>query len=390
MATTASEQAVGVTVPSPGDLRQWAEHEGLCVSIYSPAHRGPEYAQSRVHLKNRLIEADRALKARGVESAAARDEFLAPGRALVDDAAFWRRAGEGVALLLTAERARALRLPVQVEELTVVADRFHLTPLLQAVDAGTEFFVIAASRKQARWLRGTRRSMDELELPDAPQGMETWDDETSDQLQLHSVGAPEGGTQAAVFHGQGSVERQQEERVLQYFRKLDEAVRKALAGRSAPLVFAGDIGLWPAYRQVQRYPDFVEAFVQGNPEPWTPPEFHARAWPIIEQKLTGDVAAARALVEEALGRGRGSTDPTEIVRNARTGRLQTLLLAAGRHLWGRWDGQESVTPSEVRAPDCEDLVNLCAVLALRTSGQILTLEPSEMPGGAIVAAAYRY
>ena len=378
------------------ELRQLAAHEGrLCVSMYIPCHgTTPEAEQDRRHLKNRLTEADRLLEVRGLNSSADRRRVLERGWALVDDSAFWRNQKQGLGILLDEPGVfREFRVPFAVEELTLIGPRFQLTPILPAVENGGEFYVIAVSRNGVRLLHGTRYHMEEPGLPGVPQGVGSlgFDDDFADQFQFHSVGSPQGGRQAVVFHGQAATDRPQTERVMEYLRLVDEGVRKALAGRSAPLVFAGDVGLFPFYRDANQYERLEPEYVAGNPEIWTLPELHRRAWPIVQEKLDAERDRARAAVEESVGRGRGSHELGEVVRAAQDGRVRFLLVAAGRHVWGQYQPPSAtVTVRQDRDWDSEDLINVCVLLTVRCAGRVFELPPADMPRGAAVAAAFRY
>jgi hypothetical protein len=160
---------------------------------------------------------------------------------------------------------------------------------------------------------------------------------------------------------------------------------------NAPLVFAGDVSLFPLYKQANSYPSLVESFVRGNPDALSATELHAQAWPLVQEQLDAGRRKTLAAVEEAVGSGKGSTDIAGVIGAAVGGRVETLLVASGEHVWGRYNAAEqNVQVLPDRAADSEDLTNVAAVHTLRNGGSVLVVEPGELPFAGAVAAAYRF
>jgi hypothetical protein len=126
---------------------------GPSVSLFLPARRaGPEVRQAPIRLKNLLREATEALKADGVRPPMIHS-VLAPLRRLVNDGLFWQYQSDGLALYSRPGWWRALRVPLDLPELAVVAHRFHISPLLPLLTGDGHFFVLAL-----RATRGVGRS----------------------------------------------------------------------------------------------------------------------------------------------------------------------------------------------------------------------------------------
>ena len=138
---------------------------GPSVSLFPPTHRaGPEVQQAPIRLKNLLREATEALQAGGVRSPMIHS-VLAPLRRLVNDGLFWQYQSDGLALYSRPGWWRALRVPLHLPELAVVADRFYVRPLLPLLTGDGHFFVLALSQNRIRLLEGTRDRLEEVHLP---------------------------------------------------------------------------------------------------------------------------------------------------------------------------------------------------------------------------------
>jgi len=104
--------------------------QGPCVSVFLPTHRaGREVEQAPIRLKNLLRQAIDALKADGVRAPEI-DRLLEPLRRLLDDRLFWQYQSDGLALFSRPGWWRSFRVPLDLPELAVVDDRFHVSPLL--------------------------------------------------------------------------------------------------------------------------------------------------------------------------------------------------------------------------------------------------------------------
>ena len=135
-----------------------------CVSIYLPTHSaGDQIQQDPIRLKNLLRIAEEKLTESGMRSTAAKD-LLEPARVLLDDDGFWRHGTQELAIFVAPGFFRYYRLPVEFKELVVVTGRFHIKPLLSLLLDDGSFYILALSQKRVRLLRGTRHSVEELDI----------------------------------------------------------------------------------------------------------------------------------------------------------------------------------------------------------------------------------
>ncbi len=128
------------------------EPDGSCVSIFLPTHRaGTQTQQDPIRLKNLLREAEERLLAKGLRAPEV-DELVAPARESLDDSDFWRHQSNGLAVFLSPGVLRYYRLPLNFEDLVIVANRYHLKPLLPLLTGDGQFYVLALSQNEVRFL----------------------------------------------------------------------------------------------------------------------------------------------------------------------------------------------------------------------------------------------
>jgi hypothetical protein len=365
---------------------------GERVSIYMPTHRaGPDTRQDPIRLKNLLREAEEQLVAQKMRGTEARD-LLKPGHDLVDDYDFWQQQNDALVVFATREAFRYYRLPLQVPELAVVTERFHLKPLLPLFTEDGLFYLLAISMGDLRIFRCTRFSEEELKVEGVPRNMAAalWPDDEEKQLQWRTI--PTYGTRgAAMFHGTGAADRDLKTDIQRYFQRVDHGLRNLLHDKRAPLVLAAVDYLHPIYREANTYGHLLGRGVEGNPDEARPDDLRAKAWEVVEPYFEQAMRDAVTRFHDLTGTGRAVSDEKQVVAAASEGRIDTLFVAVGVQKWGRPqpDGI-GVEVHEERQPGDEDLLDHAAVQTLLTRGVVYAVPPEDVPGEAPLAAIYRY
>lgn len=370
------------------------DHDGVHVSLYVPAR--PEalgFRKDPIRLKHVLQDAERELAARDY-SPPQIDELLRPARELLGDDDFWRSGGHGVAVLLAPGVRHVHRLPLTVEELAVVADRFHVKPLLPLVGANDRFWVLALSQQYVRLYEASRhtlREIDSLDLPASVEDVVGYDYETR-SLQFHTgAESAGGGRRRAMYHGHGAGIDDSKEEVREFFRRVDDGIRKLFKDRSEPLVVAAVDYEIAMYRDVSKYGHVLDAGVEGNPENVSEEELHRAAWDLVRPTLTRARREAASRYEQLAGTGKASRQLEEVVPAAFDGRVATLFVAAEESRWGTYDPEtRSLHRDKERNADSDDLLELAAVQSLLQGAELHAVAADEVPGRGPIAAIFRY
>jgi Bacterial archaeo-eukaryotic release factor family 3 len=363
-----------------------------CVSIFMPTHRsGPQTLQDPIRLKNLLRKVGQDLSAMGFRSSDS-EKLLGDVSALVEDYQSWQHQCDGLAWFVSPRFSRSFRLPVEFPELAIVADRFHLKPLLPLLAGGGRFYVLALSQNRVCLFRGTRESMTEQLLDGVPKRLSeaVGSAPPSTQLQYHTTSAEGVGHRPAIFHGQGA-DVASEANLRHYFRQIDRGLCELLHDEQAPLILAAVEYLVPVYRETNHYASLLDDFLRGNPDHLNPEQLHSQAWPVVDAHFRKTEERALTQYKELAGTQRASNDLSEVVRTANEGRIAILFVALGVQCWGTWDGEmHRVDLHTTRLPGDEDLLNLAAIRAYLSGGTVFALSPDLMPDSQPAAAIYRY
>ena len=381
---------------SRDDLKQLsAKRNGLHVSLFMPTHRaGPETQQDPIRLKNLLGQAEERLIAAGLRAPEARARLEAAST-LLQDGLFWQRQSDGLAVFISSEMTCHYRLPLDLEELVVVAGRFHLKPLLPLLSGDGRFYILAISQDQVRLLQGSRYTISEIEPQGVPDGLAEAlrFNDPEKQLQFHTTTGPSGGKgeRPAAFHGHGGVVQDDKVDIRRYFHKVDAGLQELLAGERVPLVLAAVDYLLPIYQEANSYNYLVEPGIVGNPDNLSAKELHRQAWAIVGPRFQEEREEAADRFRQLADTGSASDNLVEIVPAAQRGRVDALFVAPGSQQWGRFDpATNEIQLRQAAGPGDEDLIDLAAVQTFLNGGSVYAVEADQMPTGAAMAALFRY
>lgn len=392
------EQQIDVMTPEHLETLLAAQ-QGPCVSMYIPTHRvWNETPQDSIRLKNLLREAEKKLDDWGLRSTEVSD-LLAPARTLEDSDSFWRTQRDGLALFLSPETGLFYRLPLNVKELVVVNDRFHVKPLLKLLAGKERFYVLSLSMGNVQLLAGTPYSLSPLDLEHVPDSLAEAlkYDVFETQQQFHSGAArtAQGGERAAMFHGQGAAadDANVKKRVVEFFRKVDNGVCDALAEAQAPLVLVGLDHLRGLYRDVNHYTYLTEGGIAVNPEGLTLDELHQRAWSFIEPHFQQSHEEAVTAYEQLVRTEpeRVSNQLEDVVPAAFYQRVKVLFVRSDTQAWGTFDqASQEVERHQDAGAQNQDLLDFAAAHTLRYAGTVYLEDAGTMPDNTEAAAIFRY
>lgn len=382
-------------------LRRLAEQEDeVCISIFMPIRRDEaNWSQNPTRLKNLLREARDELRDRDFREDRI-DEILGDARQLLDRPNFWREGiQDGLALFITSSTLETFRLPLDFDEVSVVADGFHLKPLFPLIAANNRFYVLALSQNDVRLYQGTHQSISELTSADLPRDLVDALQQSETPSQAQSVPrenpVQEDGQAGTEYGGDpDDMSREPKEELKRFFREVDDSVSDYIGGENVPLLLAGVSEYLPVYRELNSYSHLVEDdLVAGNPESLRMDRLHERAWEVVApvfreaQEKEADRFEQLFYQKEQLA----SDSFHEILPACTYGRVDTLFVPGGEYRWGQFDPESNtIEIHDARQSGDVDLLNQAAVSAYLNGGTVHVLQPTEMPGGRSIAATFRY
>jgi hypothetical protein len=349
-------------------------------------------SEDKTRFRNLVAAAEQLLIARAVRPPTAK-EMMAPLRDWAENPIYWRESQRGLAAFLSPSRSRIFSLPEAPQERVFAGDRFYLKPLLRYLGTHAQFYILAASENSAKFLSGDRYSLEELQVPGLPANLQEALnlDTTREAVSVTTTGGRGLGPRSAVFHGQGGARSHRKGDLEAYFRQIDRALGPLLKGENVPLIFAGVSYLYPLYRAVNKHPYLLGECIAGNSDLYSHDELRQRAWTLAEPFYfrSREMAAARFM--QFHGTGRASNNVNELVWAARDGLIESLFVAIDGEQWGLIDDERhTIKSAAANEPRAEELLDYTAVHTFRNRGMVYVVDRSQVPGGELAAAVYRY
>jgi hypothetical protein len=381
---------------NPADLKALIAQQGKwSVSIYMPTHRvGREQQQDPIRLKNLLAEAETKLLANGLRRPEV-EKLMRPAEELLWRDNFWRHQGDGLAIFLSNGFSMIYRLPAEFEELLIIANNFHIKPLLPLLGRVAKFYILALSLNNIRLFQGTPDTISEIAL-NFPNSMDEalWMDDPEKQLNLHSSSMSrneaKGGT--AVFHGHDPAD-DQKNNILRFFQTVSEGINALIEDKTTPMILAGVDHILPIYREASTYQNILEDGITGNPDRENLNELHQQAWNIVKPIFEESQKKAFEKYQQLSGQqsAQATNNLSTAVKAARFGQVETLFVPLGVQIWGRYDETNNQVIVESKpGPENEDLLDFAATETILNSGQVFAVPREQLPGEGELAAILRY
>lgn len=353
-----------------------------CVSVYLPTSRtGNESTEGRILLKTLLRSVEDKLRAQGRTWEEVAIKF---GRAfaLVNNPDFWEYQAEGLAIFMSKDFFRMFKLPIEVPVLEVVADRFHVTPLLQLLDKDENFYVLVLCENEVRLFDATCHTFEEVHMEGLPKNMAEalWkDDPKRKQLWDSESNSTQSKDRSIFSCGSTNASKMEKHKAdyKDYFKLVDAALMETFKLYPAPIVLAGVSYLLPIYREVNQCAGLLRGEVHGNEERMVSSDIHRAAWEVSAMHFSLSEKAAKESFQYALSRGSASYNPSEISRAAEEGRIAKLFISV--------DGDHALSCGLESSK-----INSAALSTLSKGGEVFALTSQEMPLNLPVAATFRY
>ena len=313
--------------------------------------------------------------------------------------AFWNHRTEGLAILGSSDTFQVFELQRTIPELVVVADSFHIKPLLRIVQSAERYQILALNRHEAKLYEGNRDALDGVELAEGVPGTieEALGDElTEPHLTVASYGGKGGraGRHGApsIHHGHGQKKDEVEIDNDRFFRAIDRAILEHHSRPSGlPLMLAALPEHHALFRKVSHNPFLMDVAIGLDSGLISADHLRSEAWQAMEPKFQEKVAKLVDKFEEARSRHLGSADLTDIAQALVAGRVGILLVEADRQIPGKLDpALGRIELADFADPEIDDLLDDMAEITLKMGGEVVVIPAEHMPTTSGAAATYRF
>jgi len=343
-----------------------ATHEGGdLISMFIPTHsKGRDVSQGRIRLKNQLASVEAELEHLGFKPRE-REGRLQRARELLDDRVFWEHQAAALAVYIDDEGdVSPVSLADAVDEDSIVMSVFLLRPLLPELSA-PEVPVLALTMGEVGFFvaSGEVATRVEVDLPESFDDV-NWFVDRERQRQQH----PDRAGTSRARHGHDPA-GQADEDLSRFLREVDQALPQ-----TDTMIVLGDDDL------VSRFENVTDRRVlspanSGLQAPFTESEIMEIVRSTVAEVVERRESDAAAQAKEQIGTGTATTDISEAMRGAMTGRIGQLILdPSADPVWGRIDESTlDVTVHAEREHADVDLVDRIVVLSMRNGAEVIPI-----------------
>lgn len=342
---------------------------GPCLSIYLPKQSLQLSLAQRKFRFIKLVRQAQRLVAQDHGGAFAR-EFVAE---------LWRsnplelieQSGLALAYFHDAEFTGAMRLPVDVPERMIVAESFHVKPVLSWLQSAPHFYLISLSARRVKIYEGTPWELKPLETFVAEDLQAAANGETSSK-------------------GARPRREDSKEAVRRFFLRAEKVIHPIISQNRSPVVIAGVSWLHPIYRRVNRDPDLLAHGIHGNVERWSEEDLREAVFEALSKLVERTKKQVLREFQELAYLGRASDDLAQVARAAVRGSVKKILVASDQLLFGKLDrktGRLTLHPEQIDSVD-DDVLDDLAETVLARGGKVLCVPSADLPSLSPVAAVF--
>ena len=372
----------------------WINCHPPCLSLYQPTHRyGPDNQQDPIRFGNLVRELEESLLQQYSKDET--QQILKPFQALAKNHDFWNHSLDGLAVLAARDMFRVYKLQRPVDVFAVVADSFHIKPLLRILQSADRYQILGLSRKQIKLFEGNPDALDEIELAQGvPRTMiDALGEELTVPIQTVASYGGVGVGHSPIHHGHGGGEPEVDIDAERFFRAVDRAVMTQHSQPSGlPLILAALPENYHMFHSVSHNPFLMHESIESYPDSLSSiAELRQRTWQLMEPHY---LARLDTLVEEfgnAKADDLGDDDLAHVAKAVVNGRVSKLLIEACREVPGRINIETgNIELSKLNNPKVNDILDDLGKLTITMHGQVVVVPSERMPTKTGIAAIYRY
>lgn len=367
------------------------EEEGPFISLYQPTHRYSKGNKQDVTLfKNLVRDVEASLKQKYSKKDIG--DIMKMFQEIELDKNIWNYPLEGLAILANLNRCIIYKLDETVENLAIVADSFHIKPLLKIFQSVEKYQLLGLSGTDFKLYEGNKYGIKEIKLKDeVPTTLEAvLGNQHTEPSINHSKYSGTGGV--SVFHGSGSEKDEAEKDYEKFFRYVDKFVVENFSKNSKlPLVVVSLKEHYSEFMKLTNNPYIMKDGIRGSYHAFNKEELKTKAWELIEPIYTAKNQNLIDHYNHAKANDLGSDDLVNVAFATFENRVETIILEEGKIIPGHVDLKTgAVKFGDIEHPNTDDILDDLAEFVMKKKGKVVVLPKEKMPSETGISAIYRY
>jgi hypothetical protein len=367
------------------------EKEGPFVSIYQNVHKSPsETQQDIIQFKNHLKTVESSLKEKYEDSLI--HTILDQIRPLKEEKDFWNTNREAIAIFVSRNDYVVFRLNRPVKDKAIVADSFHIKPLIRYFQTRGTFDVLALNRESFTLYTCTQDTCHEVAFePDTPITKEEVLGDLDEEGYL-SHASYNGASGQAMYHGHEDNKDIIEKDTERYFRYVDHFINDTYSKpTNRPLVLWALTEHQGEFRKVTKNAQLIENGVKHSDKELTEDKVRKEAWAIVQPEYKKEIQHFIDKYEHALSKGLASDNINEIGKKAIAANIETAIIQSEKTIAGKLNKEDgTIIQGKIKDPMYDDVLDDLAEVIYQQGGKVIVLDEEEMPTDKGIAAIFRY
>lgn len=360
-----------------------------CVSIYmstQAVHQG-EFKKLEIRFKNLLKKTVFELESKWDFKEKEINEFLKSAFSLTKDIDFWQKQKEGLAVFISENKFKYLKLNSDTFDQIDVSTNFNLKQLIAEFQNQSKYYLLALSPNYNQLYELTKNDIKKVELQNSPKSMEAFlnlDNEAAENQQ--SVNTAGGKT---VFHGQGGASDDDNQDLIRYLKEIDKVVNLKLKDKDKYLIVAASDNVFSLYKEINNYAKLLKDNLSGNAQQMSKKELSEKSWNLVKSKFNDYLEEIKTKYSELKAKNKTANDLEKIVKSAPYSKIKTLILNKKAEKKGFFIQAKNEIKVLNNKKDY-DLYNFAALETIKNGGQVYSLKKEQMPENEDIIAFYRY
>ncbi|MGM0549026.1 MAG: hypothetical protein ACQER0_07100 [Bacillota bacterium] len=360
-----------------------------CVSIYmstQAVHQG-EFKKLEIRFKNLLQEIEAELESKWGFKERKISKFLEKAFSLTKDIDFWQKQKEGLAVFISANKFKYLRLSSDTFDQIDVSSNFNLKQLISDLQKQNRYYLLALSPNYNQLYELSKTDIQAIELQNSPASMEAFlniDNGAAEKQQ--SINTAGGKT---VFHGQGGASDDDNQDLIRYLKEIDKVINLKLKNSDQYLIVAASDNVFSLYKEINNYAKLLEKNLSGNAKQMSKKELREKSWHLVESKFNHYLQELKTKYLELKPKNKTANDLEKIVKSAPYSKIETLMLNKRAEKKGVFIQAKNEIKVLNNKKDY-DLYNFAVLETLKNGGQVYSLKKEKMPENEDIIAIYRY
>ncbi|HAS72932.1 MAG TPA: hypothetical protein DCS67_02175 [Clostridiales bacterium UBA8960] len=364
---------------------------GPVVSLYQPTHRSfPENKQDLIVFKNLIQVIEKSLEE--LPNSDLKAAILKPLHALKEDKEFWNHTSDGMAVFASSSQCIVYKLNNPVNELAIVANSFHIKPILKAFQSIENYLLLGLSRENFSLYKGNRYGFENIKIDaEIPRTLsEVLGSQKTDSHLTHGSYNGTGGP--AMYHGHGDAQQEIDKDTEKYFRYVDAFVLDHYSkAMKWPLILVSLTEHHSLFKALSSNPYLIEEGIKKSIDSLDLNEIQDKATVIIETINAEKYKVLKESFANAEADAMGSVDLEEIVKAAFESRVDTVYIEEDKIIPGKIDYETGkIKYGDIDHPNYDDVLDDLAEMVLSNGGNAFVLTEDKMPCTTGIAAIYRY